>query len=46
MAKGRGRLTLRSWSTCSRAEAVLALINAGTSGDNRTYAVAATLTPR
>jgi len=46
LVSGRGRLTLGSWSTCSSAELILALINGGTSGDGRTFRVSATLIVR
>jgi hypothetical protein len=46
LAGGRGRLTVRSWSTCSKSEMTLALINAGVSGDDRSFTVTGKLTAR
>jgi hypothetical protein len=43
---GRGRLTLRSWSTCGRAELMLALINGSPNADDKAFTVKATLRPR
>jgi Family of unknown function (DUF6055) len=44
LTNGRGRLTLRSWRTCSKADLTLALVNAGTSGARRSFTVSGTLT--
>jgi hypothetical protein len=43
---GRARVTVRSWSTCSKSEMTLALVNAGVSGDDRPFTVTGQLTAR
>jgi hypothetical protein len=43
---GRGSVTLRSWSTCSKSELTLALINTGVAGDGRAFAVTGRVTAR
>jgi hypothetical protein len=46
LSGGRGHVTVRSWSTCSKSEMTLALINAGVSGDDRAFTVTGKLTAR
>jgi hypothetical protein len=46
LAGGRGHVTVRSWSTCSKSEMTLALVNGATSGDDRPFTVTGRLTAR